>query len=494
MRYKTLRPIFIILCFYTTTWVNAQLYRVFYHEPATPLEYAAIIKDHCDSVWMSSKWLNYSLIKSSGNVDQLLQFPFVDRIERVVPLGAISLQENLKDSVDPALIDAHRQWQLDTMGYQFFKESNLDGKGIVIAIIDAGFTGANESRAFKNIFDEGRVLSTWDFLDNDTTVFDGSTHGTSVWSCIAGDLDGKQIGLATGASFILLRSEDQKTETMADEDRWILAIEKAYELGADVVNSSVGFTNMLHKRSDLNGQSLISKAAQMAVDKGMVVVMSAGNEWVTAWKTISIPTDAEGVITVGAIDKDGKQTYFSSVGPTADGRSKPDVVAPGVCVVVRGNTMVMANGTSFASPLVAGYVACMLQLKGKNNFNRDSIKTYGGLYPYFDYVFGYGVPGIRNSPLIILGTGYTFKVDKLKSTIKCIPLYGNNAALKNVFLKIEDEKGVIKFSKKINFPKSGIYKVPLSSEPVKFYYGKNHHPQSSDKWTVHIDIWSTQEY
>jgi len=491
-----LRCILIILSISLTTLVNAQMYRVFYREPATPVQYAFLIKNHCDSVWMSSTWLNYSLIETSSDVNQLLQFSFVDRVEKVEPLNSVSFQENLKDSMDPEALNEHRQWQLDTMGYKYFSEYNLDGKGIVIAIIDAGFTGANESRGFKTIFDEGRVLKTWDFIDNDTTVFDGSTHGTSVWSCIAGNLDGKQTGLATGASFILLRSEDQKTETMADEDRWILAIEKAYELGADVVNSSIGFTNVLHKRSEINGQSLISKAAEIATEKGMVVVMSAGNEWVTAWKTISIPADAEGVITVGAIDKEGKQTYFSSVGPTADGRSKPDVVAPGVCVVVKGNTLVMANGTSFASPLVAGYMACMLQLKGEGNFNRDSIKVYGGLYPYFDYVFGYGVPQPYrlSDARFILNPTHIFKVDKLKSTVQCIPVVGSNTpALKNVFVKVEDENGVIKFSKKINFYKSGIYKVSTSSKAIKFYYGKNYNPKSTDKWTFSYWI-INQEY
>jgi serine protease AprX len=489
-----MRRILIILCFFLTSITRAQMYRVFYHEPATPFQYISIIKGHCDSVWMTSTWLNYSLVEMDGNLNELLQYSFVDRVEKVVPLRAIPLQENFKDSIDPAVLDEHRQWQLDTMGYKYFEENKLDGKGIVIAIIDAGFTGADESKAFKKIFDEGRVLKTWDFIDNDTTVFDGSTHGTGVWSCIAGDLDGKQTGLATGASFILLRSEDQKTETMADEDRWIMAIEKAYELGADVVNSSIGFSNVLHKRSDLNGQSLISKAAQIATEKGMVVVMSAGNEWVTAWKTISIPADAEGVISVGAIDKQGRQTYFSSVGPTADGRLKPDMVAPGVCVVVKGNSLVMANGTSFASPLVAGYVACMLQQKGKNNFNRDSIKVYGGLYPYFDYVFGYGVPGTKNY-FSEYGTDAPcngFEVDKLNSTIKRIIYCGSESTLKHVFVKVEDETGRVKFSKVINIPSSGIYKVPTSTKAIKFYYGKNYNPKSTDKWTIRFSDFTVE--
>lgn len=480
------------------------MYRVFYNDEGEKAEgdvsenpvstsYIRTIALHCDSVWMTSNWLRYSLIQSKKFPSELLQFAFVNRVEKVEPTQSISLQENEKDSLDPEAMNEHRLWQLDTLGYTYFKGNNMDGSGIVIAIIDAGFTLANESKAFKDIFSSGRVLRTWDFIDNDTTVFDGSSHGTGVWSCIAGNMDGKPTGLATGASFILLRSEDQKTETMADEDRWIQAIEKAYEWGADIVNSSVGFTNVLHSRKEVNGQTLISKAAQMATEKGMLVVVSAGNEWVTAWKTLSIPADAEGVVTVGGIDKEGNHSYFSSVGPTADGRSKPDVVAPGTCVVVKGNEFILGNGTSYAAPLVTGYLACMLQLKGKNNFTKDSLKFYGGLYPYFDHVFGYGVPNGRNTPLVITGAGYTFEVDKLRSTVKCYPFYGNDAAIKNVFLKIEDENGKIKFSKKINFPKSGIYKVPLSSKATNFYYGKNYNPRSTDKWMFHYSLF-THEY
>lgn len=501
MRNKTLRYILFFLSFAVATVSHAQLYRIFYHHPVNnqnEKEYVRLCSDaiaaEVDSVWMSSNWLHYSLVESKEYPQSLFHFSFVQSIEQVIPLQSASLQVSHKDSVDPAIIDKHRQWQLDTMGYQFFSKNNLTGKGVVIAIIDAGFTGANDSRAFKTIFDERRVLHTWDFIDNDTTVFDGSTHGTNVWSCIAGNLDGKQTGLATGASFILLRSEDQKTETMADEDRWILAIERAYELGADVVNSSIGFTNQLHKKSEVNGQSLISKAAQLATEKGMVVVMSAGNEWQTIWKTISIPADAEGVITVGGIDKQGKQSYFSSVGPTFDGRSKPDVVAPGTCVVVKGNSLIIANGTSFASPMVAGYMACMMEQKGY--FNRDSIKIYSGLYPYFDYVFGYGVPGTKSYFAEYRGDAPCngFEVDKMQSTVKRIIYCGNVPVLKHVYIKIEDADGMIKFSKMVNIPASGIFKVPVASKTSKFYYGKNYSPKSTDKWTIRFSDYFTVEY
>jgi serine protease AprX len=499
----TLRYIFVILSFVFSTTVQAQLYRVFFHDKGedTPVnqEYLDILRSHCDSVWMHSDWLNYALVENKSEPNGLLDLGFVDRLEKVIPLSSIPLQENKKDSMDSETLDEQRQWQLDTMGFQFFQQQKINGAGIVVAIIDAGFAKADESRAFEHIYKANRVLYTYDFIDNDSNVYHGSSHGTSVWGLIGGNLDGKPLGLAQNASFILLRSEDSQTETMADEDRWIQAIEKAYALGADVVNSSVGFTNVLHKRSDLNGQTLISKAADMAAKKGMLVVISAGNEWITAWKTLSVPADADGVISVGGIDKQGRQSYFSSVGPTADGRAKPDVVAPGTCVIVKGNDLMMGSGTSFAAPLVAGYLACMLEWKGKGNFHKDSVKYYGGLYPYFDYVYGYGVPKTFSNPnLVNLNFGLLYYVDRVNYSIKSNT--GSLQKMKGIFLKIEGIDGTIKFSKVINFTGQKSYKIPLTKKQDPFLRNKYYNPHVTDKWTLWwnrsywVDEWRGEDY
>ncbi len=497
----TLRYILVILSIGCSGFLNAQYYRVFFsdkgenigadfYQTPVPVRYIDEVKLHCDSVWMISNWLNYALIESEKDISTLQQLPFVDHVEKIHSTQSVSLQLNEyswleKDSLDPVELDEHRQWQLDTLGYSFFRGKNIRGKGIVVAIIDAGFTKADESNAFKEIFATNRVLKTWDFLDNDTNVYHGSTHGTSVWGCIAGTLDGKSTGLATEASFILLRSEDQQTETMADEDRWIQAIEKAYEWGADIDNSSVGFTDVLHSRDQVNGQSLISQAAEIATQKGMLVVVAGGNELVTIWRTLAIPADAEGVIAVGAIDRHGYQTYFSSVGPTADGRAKPDVVAPGTCAIVKGNDLVLGNGTSFAAPLVTGYLACMMELKGKKNFIKDSLKYYGGLYPYFDYVFGYGVPGIvaRDSSL-----GYSYGLNK---ELRNFHIAGSEVAAQdevcfNIRLKIVGEDGKIKFSRYYKKITGGKLKVPIGAKQP-FNYTKYYDEQPTDKWCIWWD-------
>lgn len=476
----------------------AQMYRVFFTDKGEVTTsdhsllpvfstYLETVRFETDSIWMTSAWLNYALVQSPEYPASLLKYKFIDRIEKVIPMQSNALQENenKKDSLDPKIADAHRQWQLDTMGYGYFKDKQIEGNGVVVAIIDAGFNLANESKAFKDIYSSGRVLRTWDFIDNDSNVYHGSNHGTAVWSCIAGNMDGKQIGLATGASFILLRSEDQKTETMADEDRWIQAIEKAYEWGADIVNSSIGFTNVLHSLDQVNGGTLISKAAQIATDKGMLVVVSAGNEWLTFWKTLSIPADAEGVIAVGGIDRQGNHSYFSSVGPTADGRIKPDVVAPGTCVIAKGNELTMGSGTSYAAPMVTGYLACMLQLKGKDNFNRDSIIFYSGLHPYYDYVFGYGIPQCIDHVLPKTAGWYApdnnyFQIDRTNFLLRT----QTPSVDMRIFLKIEGADGILKFSKVIHIPASGKYKPAISKRKIPFTYGKYVDPSPNDKWYI----------
>lgn len=495
-----MRYILLILSFAVSGLLNAQMVRIYFSDKGEIITgdlssqpvyapYLDAIRSEVDSVWMTSSWLNYALVECKGNMENLTKFSFVKSIEQVVPMQSISLQENnfKTDSVSPEALDRHRQWQLDTLGYPYFKNQSVNGEGIVIAIIDAGFTSANESKAFSEIFASKRVLRTWDFIENDSNVYRGSYHGTAVWSCIAGNMDSKPTGLATGASFILLRSEDQKTETMADEDRWIQAIEKAYEWGADIVNSSVGFTNILHTRDQLNGQTLISKAAQIATDKGMMVVVSAGNEWITLWKTLSVPADAEGVVAVGGIDKQGNHSYFSSVGPTADGRTKPDVVAPGTCVIAKGNEFTMGSGTSYAAPLVTGYLACMLQLKGKQIFTKDSLKLYSSLYPYFDYVFGYGVPFAPSQITLTDKKQTQFAIpdiDKQKRTISNNIVFKamESKGTKTYFLKIIGSDGKIKFSKSIHLNGSEQYKIPITRRKTLFNYSKYFNPQPDDKW------------
>jgi hypothetical protein len=244
----------------------------------------------------------------------------------------------------------------------------LDGHGILVAILDAGFSYLNHPALAG-----AAIKARRDFVDGDTIIA-GDTHGSEVLSCLAGYSPGNLIGPAYGAQFALARTEYGPTESRSEEDYWLAGAEWADSLGARVISSSVGYnyfddpaTN--YALSDLDGKtSVITRAAQKAAGRGIVVVNCAGNEHSAGsaayWQgKILMPSDGDSVIAVGAVTSGGSVTYFSSFGPTADGRIKPDIAALGAAVfMVNGtSTYTWNNGTSFAAPVVAGVVAQLLQ-------------------------------------------------------------------------------------------------------------------------------------
>lgn len=424
-------------------------------------------------VLAKSEWMNTITIETKHSVSEIIKIDGVENVEVLFPQKNKSIQSN-KLQANKNQIENYRKWQLDTLSYSYFKSKSITGKGVLIAIIDAGFTGTNKSSAFEHLFQQNHIKNCYDFIDRDTNVFHGSYHGSMVWACIAGIKDGKQSGLAINADFLLLRTEDEKKETVADEDRWVEAIEYAYKKGARIVNSSVGFSNALHKLDELNGSSFISKAAQIATEKGMIIVQANGNEFITLWKTVIVPSDAEGVVSVGSIDKKGNQTYFSSVGPTYDYRIKPDIVAPGICVSVKDNNWVMVAGSSFSAPLVTGFIACMLELNP--NYTADSIKQNASLYPYKDPVYGCGVPSIHNNTKESFSSDIVLKDQYLILEPKLIG--------KEVILKIINDKGVIRYCNKFK----------VTSTKVKLRQIKKSRPFNynfilKDKEVLKISYW-----
>lgn len=274
------------------------------------------------------------------------------------------------------------------------------GKGMVIAVIDAGFYNADAMKMLENV----KVLGTHDFVNGHSDIFAEHDHGMKVLSCMAANRPYVMVGTAPEASYWLLRSEDNGSEQPAEEDNWAAAIEFADSVGADVVNTSLGYFAFDNARNNytyrqLDGHtSLMSASASHAADKGILVVCSAGNSGASTWKKITPPGDAENVLTVGAIDGMGVNATFSSVGNTADNRVKPDVMAVGVhSAVVSGNGgTAYANGTSFASPIFCGLATCLwqacpwLSVRGLI----DVIHKAGDRNAYPDNIYGYGVTDI----------------------------------------------------------------------------------------------------
>lgn len=290
--------------------------------------------------------------------------------------------------------------QLLRMQGNLFQDKNVDGAGIRVAVFDGGFPHVNTHDAFKHLRDNKQIIATWNFCDKKENVYGWSTHGTMVLSCIAGILHGKQLGLATGATFLLARTEVEP-EPYKEEVWWTQAVEWADKNGADVINSSLGYGKDRHYTYEMDGRSTVAHAANMAARKGMLVCNSAGNEGDDkSWKTIITPADADSILTVGGINATLEQYQhitFSSYGPTADGRMKPNVCNFGQADVANpGNDSAMQSvfGTSFSSPLTAGFCACAWQMcHGLTAMQmKTEVEKSADLYPYFDYAFGYGVP------------------------------------------------------------------------------------------------------
>jgi hypothetical protein len=366
------------------------------------------------TIKMLSRWFNAAVVWATAEqINAISALPIVATVEQLEALELdIAASEALTtDDDDLELLDK----QVQRMGSELIASEGLNGKGLRIAIFDVGFSGADRNPAFDHFRASNRVVQTWDFVKNRTDVYLGGSHGTSVWSCIGGKVDGKWSGLAWDAEFLLARTELAKREPFSEEENWVAAAEWADKHGADIINSSLGYTDKRYFPEQMNGKkSFISRGANMAARKGILVVNAAGNEGSGAWRIIGAPADADSVLTVGGVQPCcDYRIEFSSYGPTADKRLKPNVCAQGrvFCASESGNSSV--DGTSFASPLMAGFAACMWQkhrsMKAMEVFK--AIEKAGHLYPYFDYAHGYGIPHAERFNKQVEGPEY-FKFER----------------------------------------------------------------------------------
>ena len=361
--------------------------------------YLTQVQKKCFQLKMHSRWFNAAVvIATEEQIGKLSTLNFIDRIEQSHKLNVQVASNDLIDSLiisdddeDLRLLEK----QTARMGADLFASKGYTGKGIRIAIFDVGFTGANEHPAFQHIRSRNGVLKTWDFVKNEEFVWKGGTHGTAVWSCIAGKLKDRWAGLASESEFLLARTEIGNKEPFSEEENWIAAAEWADKNGADIVNSSLGYTDTRYFPRHMDGKTTyITRGANIAARKGMLIVNAMGNEGESAWHIMGAPADADSVLSVGGVAPCcNTHINFSSYGPTRDMRLKPNVCAQGRVFCANPNGGEAADGTSFASPLAAGFAACAWQakrdLKAMELFK--ALETSGHLYPYFDYAHGYGV-------------------------------------------------------------------------------------------------------
>ena len=369
--------------------------------------YVNAILDKGVNLVVRGKWDNIVTVSLNDStlVDEIAQLPFVVATEKVwtAPKGGAKQMSTTRDELknNPLRSDtiygaAYRQIQLSNGDK--LHEAGYNGEGMTIAVIDAGYHNMDKIDAMQNI----QVLGVKDFVNPQADIYAEENHGMAVLSCMGMNEPNVMIGTAPRAGYWLLRSEDNYSEHLVEQDYWAAAIEFADSVGVDVVNTSLGYyafddKSKNYELRNLDGQfALISRQASKVADKGMVLVCSAGNSGSGTWKKITPPADAENVLTVGAIDAKGILAPFSSIGNTADGRIKPDVVAMGYQAEVMGTdgNLKKANGTSFASPVMAGMVACLWQalpqLAAKEVI--ELVRQSGNRANYPDNIYGYGIP------------------------------------------------------------------------------------------------------
>ena len=357
---------------------------------------------------VTGKWDNFVTVSCNDTtlIDRIAALPFVLSTEKVwiSPSAGKPSMATERDSVlnqptiHPDSIYGRAITQIQMSNGDKLHEAGFKGQGMTNAVIDAGFHNVDKITAMQNI----RILGTKDFVNQQADIFAESSHGMSVLSCIGMNRPDIMTGTAPEASFWLLRSEDEYSEHLVEQDYWSAAVEFADSVGVDVINTSLGYYSFddkskNYKYRDLDGRhALMSRQASHIADKGMILVCSAGNSGAGSWKKITPPGDADNVLTVGAIDKRAVLATFSSVGNTADHRVKPDVVAVGVGsdVIRTDGNQGRANGTSFSSPILCGMVTCLWQacptLTAKEVI--ELVRRSGDRAGFPDNIYGYGVP------------------------------------------------------------------------------------------------------
>lgn len=449
----------------------------FYDLPVN-YEYVKTLADHVSGeVYYTSRWFNGAMIRVTGDfrVEQMDDFDFVTGVEVVKPLGvsdkkAAEQNDTLKKeqhragtqmkTVDvygldrnkfPIMNDYEHSYEfyldetmefIDLVNGQYLHNRGYNGEGVLIGVLDSGFRKVDQMAGFNHLWINNKVKGYKNFVEPGVSVFEAHTHGTYVLSVMAALLQDLYRGGAPEAEYWFMRTEDAGSEYVIEEYNWLAGIEFADSVGVDIINSSLGYTEFDDKDqnyvySDLDGETTVAaRAANIAYDKGILVVNSAGNYGNNQWQYIGTPADAHGTLSIGATNNIGDRVSFSSIGPSADGRIKPDIMAQGrsVPVVNLEDGVSGINGTSFASPLIASMSACLLQKfpDATNQDIRDAIVKSADRYFNPDTLFGYGIPDFKVASEIL---GKTYNDDSFVNlTVNPI---GAESSL-NFYIEYED--------------------------------------------------------
>lgn len=370
-------------------------------------------------VLKKSKWLNAVVLTSNKTAYELAQLPFVKEVE-ALSTGVLTKNNKFKDELEFAKTlnydsTANQNIQI---GVDCIHDKGYLGDNVLLAVLDGGFQGMDTITAFDSLYLQNRVVDKFNFIDNDTTVYERSSHGTMVASVIAGNQTGF-IGSAPNVSLCLYITEDVAVEVHEEEFDLVRGLERADSVGADLVNISLGYFQFDtlqgdYVYADMDGKTTIcAKGVQVATSKGLLVVCSAGN---SGPDYIRSPCDADSILCVGATDTNSIKAGFSSVGPSADQRVKPDVSAVGKrsFVIDSDGDIRTANGTSFSSPLTCGMVACLIQAHPTHTMLEivNSVKESADQYGSPDSLLGYGIPNACKADSILNFIALSIDEDK----------------------------------------------------------------------------------
>ena len=418
-----------------------------------------------------TKWLNGVTVSTTSQqvLDAIAALPFVqgvrslpeEPLKQVIKEKTFFAAESIGDVYAPKTSPLKQTGsfnygngftQINQINGIPLHDAGFRGQGMVIAILDGGFTDVQTHVAFDSLWLNNQILGNKDFTNPGGNVFSESSHGTSVLSTIGANVPGQLIGTAPKASFWLLRSESVSSEHLIEEYNWVSAAEFADSVGVDIINSSLGyidfdFPQWTHTYPDMDGTTCVATiGADIASDKGILVVNSAGNSGGDSFfPYIGSPADGFKVFSIGAVDGTGARASFSSIGPTYDGRIKPDVMAmgQGTALANGNNNFTYGNGTSFSSPVMAGMTACLWQSNPNftNTSIREAIKMSGSNATQPNSTFGYGIPDFyqANSFLTSIDTGEQRETNLMKvapnpfQTVERIQVFSQKPCLVRIF-------------------------------------------------------------
>lgn len=465
--------------------------------PVNPA-YVQGIKDLNVLTYYTSKWMNALLVEArQSDMTAIAALPFVDSISFVAPARNLSSArvedvENTKfrlnlSSIGQLFSSQNIDDQLNMHGIKQMHENGFSGEGIIIGVFDDGFRGYADISSYNHLTQNNKILDTYDFAIHQTNVNVGFSHGVQVFSIIAANTPGLLVGAAPNADFVLFVTEDSRWETRLEEYNWLFAAERADSIGVDVINTSLGYSNgmtvssMNYTTAQMDGKtSVISRAAEIAFSKGMFMVNSAGNYGNSSWGIIATPADAPNVLAVGAVNSASSIAGFSSRGPNAGGQLKPDVSAlgNGTFLLRNNGTRGTSTGTSFSSPVIAGFVANLWQEFPwlSNAQLLDVIRKSGDRFENPNNDYGYGIPDYERARSIIITSTDQVKDNGIllfpnpafdRVTVSTGPIFRKNS---NVEISIVDLQGKI-LNRESFFSENGsvIAELDISTLQKGFY-------------------------